>query len=175
MYFIIFAHTIKQQMDKDFIKALGYKALDSRLKRISDRIAHDIRKLYKELEIDIEPGWYLVFMLLKEKSNITIAEIAERLNYAHPSVVVIIKKMVARGYVVSEKDATDKRKQLISMTRKAEDLLPQMEKLWQSCETAMLEILGQDLGIFTHLDGVDTALKNTTFYERFSSEYNKNK
>lgn len=158
-------------MDKDFIKELTYKALDSRLKRISDRIAHDIRKLYKELEIDIEPGWYLVFMLLKEKSRMTIAQIAERLSYAHPSVVVIIKKMAAKGYVVSEKDAVDKRKQLISLTSKATDQLPQLEKLWQSCDTTMLEILGQDLGIFAHIDGIDTAMKQISFYERFRENY----
>ncbi len=53
-------------MDFDFIKDLGYKAFDSRLKRISDRMSHDVRKFYKELGIDVEPNWYLVFMLLQK-------------------------------------------------------------------------------------------------------------
>lgn len=50
----------------DFIKTLGYKALDSRLKRISDRMSHDVRKLYKEIDIDIEPNWYPHFYVTAE-------------------------------------------------------------------------------------------------------------
>ncbi len=81
----------------DFIKTLGYKALDSRLKRISDRMSHDVRKLYKEIDIDIEPNWYLIFMLLQNRGEISIADIAESLGYSHPSVVVIVKKNVGKG------------------------------------------------------------------------------
>ncbi len=57
-------------MDFDFIKELGYKALDSRLKRISDRMSHDVRKFYKEFGIDVEPNWYLVLMLLQKKGDL---------------------------------------------------------------------------------------------------------
>jgi len=109
---------------EDFIKDLGYKALDTRFKRISDRMAHDIRKVYKKFDIDIEPNWYLVFMILKAHQKLSIAEIAEKLNYAHPSVVVIIQKMKAKGYVITESDRIDKRKQLISLTEKSMILLP---------------------------------------------------
>ena len=83
-------------MNDDFIKELGYKALDSRLKRISDRVSHDIRKLYKEFDIDVEPNWYLLFMLLQKTEKVSISYIAERLGYAHPSVVVIVKKMAKK-------------------------------------------------------------------------------
>jgi MarR family transcriptional regulator, organic hydroperoxide resistance regulator len=68
-------------MNTDFIRDLGYKALDSRLKRISDRMSHDVRKFYKEFNINIEPNWYLVFMLLHKEKEIPIAAIAEALGY----------------------------------------------------------------------------------------------
>ena len=57
-------------MNHDFIKELGYKALDSRLKRISDRMSHDIRKLYKELDLDIEQNSYLCFYKKRKVFNI---------------------------------------------------------------------------------------------------------
>ncbi|MDY8137683.1 MarR family winged helix-turn-helix transcriptional regulator [Aquimarina sp. 2201CG5-10] len=158
----------------DFIKALGYKALDSRLKRISDRMAQDIRKLYKELEIDVEPNWYLIFMLLRDHKNLSIAQIAERLGYAHPSIVVIIQKMIKKGYVNSQKDDNDKRKQLIMLTPKAIDNLPELEKLWYSCEEAILKVLEEDMGILTYLDRIDNSLKTTSFHDRFKNEYLKN-
>ncbi len=83
-------------MEFDLLKDLGYKALDSRLKRISDRMSHDVRKFYKELGIDIEPNWYLVFMLLRERGALPITDIAGPLGYAHPSAVAIVKKMAEK-------------------------------------------------------------------------------
>ena len=158
---------------EDFIKDLGYKALDTRFKRISDRMGHDIRKVYKKFDIDIEPNWYLVFMILKAHQKLSIAEIAEKLNYAHPSVVVIIQKMKAKGYVITESDRIDKRKQLISLTEKSMVLLPKLEKLWHSCENSILALLNEDLSILAHLDTIDNALKTTSFYERSTNEYSK--
>lgn len=157
----------------DFIKTLGYKALDSRLKRISDRMSHDVRKLYKEIDIDIEPNWYLIFMLLQNRGEISIADIAESLGYSHPSVVVIVKKMSEKDYLHMQKDKDDKRKQLVSLSSKATEILPELELIWQSCESAILKLLSDDLGIFSYLDAIDTELKANSFYNRFKQEYQK--
>ncbi|OPC06064.1 MarR family transcriptional regulator [Elizabethkingia ursingii] len=157
----------------DFIKTLGYKAFDSRLKRISDRMSHDVRKLYKEIDIDIEPNWYLIFMLLQNKGEISIADIAESLGYSHPSVVVIVKKMSEKDYLHIQKDKDDKRKQLVSLSPKATEILPELELIWQSCESTILKLLSDDLGIFSYLDAIDAELKANSFYNRFKQEYQK--
>ncbi len=158
-------------MSVDFIKDLGYKALDSRFKRISDRMAHDVRKLYKELGIDVEPNWYLVFMLLQKRGTISMVTIAEALGYAHPSIVALVKKMAEKDYVKIKKDEVDKRKQMISLSPKAIKLLPTLEQIWHSCEQAILELLAKDLTILQYLDDIDTALKNTSFHQRFKQAY----
>ena len=155
----------------DFLKILGYKALDSRMKRISDRIAHDVRKLYKELDIDVEPNWYLLFMLLQEKDKVSIVYIAEQLGYAHPSVVIIVQKMKKRGYLKTEQAPSDKRKQLVSLTEKAKVLIPKLQTIWESWDNAMLNILKNDLGILTYLDNIDEQLERDGFYSRFKREY----
>ncbi|MCL1679163.1 MarR family winged helix-turn-helix transcriptional regulator [Elizabethkingia miricola] len=157
----------------DFIKTLGYKAFDSRLKRISDRMSHDVRKLYKEIDIDIEPNWYLIFMLLQNKGEISIADIAESLGYSHPSVVVIVKKMSEKDYLHIQKDKDDKRKQLVSLSSKATEILPELGLIWQSCESAILKLLSDDLTIFSYLDDIDAELKANSFYNRFKQEYQK--
>lgn len=172
MYFYIFTLNIFK-MDFDFIKELGYKALDSRLKRISDRMSHDVRKFYKEFGVDVEPNWYLVFMLLKKRGEISITDIAEPLGYSHPSVVVIVKKMTEKGYLMITKDKTDKRKQMISLSPKAIEMLPQLEKIWDSCEKAILKLLTEDLSVFSYLDAIDQELKNESFHHRFKNEYLK--
>lgn len=158
-------------MREDFIKELGYKALDSRLKRISDRMSHDIRKLYKELDVDVEPNWYLVFMLLQKTDKVSISYIAQHLGYAHPSVVVIVKKMTEKGYLETLQDDKDKRKQIISLSEKAKKLIPKLEILWDSCEKAIFNIIGKDLSILKYLDDIDFELQKTSFHNRFKQEY----
>jgi DNA-binding MarR family transcriptional regulator len=158
-------------MPKDFIKELGYKALDNRLKRISDRMSHDTRKFYKQIDLDVEPSWHLVFKLLKENEKITMVEIAEQLGYTHPSMVVMLKKMKAKGYILSEKDAIDNRKHNIKLTPKSYDLLPKLEQIWMSCEKAIYKMLKEDLSIIKHLDKIEASLKIIPVNERFYHEY----
>lgn len=160
-------------MNSDFIKELGYKALDSRMKRISDRISYSVKKLYKELDYEIEPHWYLVFKLLSEKKELSIIEIAEQLGYSHPSLVITVKKMNANGFLIVKKDKKDKRKQLVSLSQKANDQLPEFEKLWNSCEATILNVLEEDLSILKHLDRIDDAMEQSSFYYRLKSEYLK--
>ena len=157
------------------MKELGYKALDSRFKRISDRMIHDIRKLYKEINIDIEPSWYLIFGLLRDNNKISITEIAQKINYSHPSVVIMIKKMVIKGYINTRKDDIDKRKQVIELTDKSKNILPELKTLWEGCDRAILQLIDKELAIIGYLDKIDLELNNSSFYDRFKYEYLKNK
>lgn len=162
-------------MDFDLIKELGYKSLDSRFKRISDRMAHDVRKFYKELGIDIEPNWYLVFLLLQKEGEIPITAIAGPLGYTHPSVAIMVKKMAGKGYLRVRKDRKDKRKQMVALTGKTLKILPQLEVIWQSCEQAIFNLLAGDLAILKYLDNIDEELKSKSFHDRFQQEYLKSK
>ncbi|MDB9961180.1 MarR family transcriptional regulator [Oceanihabitans sp.] len=162
-------------MENDFIKELGYRALDNRLKRLSDKMSHDTRKFFKQIDLDVEPSWHLVFKLLKEYEILTMVEIAHQLGYTHPSMVVMLKKMTVKGYIVSKKDAKDKRKQNIKLTQKSIDLLPKLEQVWNSCEDAIYKMLKEDLSILKHLNDIEASLKATPFNERFYNEYKKQK
>ncbi|WP_459212501.1 MarR family winged helix-turn-helix transcriptional regulator [Aquimarina rhabdastrellae] len=155
----------------DVIKELGYKALDSRFKRISDKIGHEVRQCYRELNLDIEPNWYLIFKLLQQHKTITMVQIAEYTGYAHPTIVVIIKKMIGRGYIFSIKDPKDQRKQLLQLTDKAVTNLPLFEKVWESCEQSLLDILNQDKIIIQYLDTIDQNLKQQSFKHRLLQHF----
>lgn len=158
-------------MNNDFIKELGYKALDSRFKRISEKMAYSVKKLYKDLDYDIEPNWYLIFMILRDKGELSLIDIAESLGYSHPSVVVTVKKMAAKDYLDVKKDDSDKRKQIVSLSPKALRLMPEFEMLWNSCEAAILKVLQEDLTILKYLDTIEASLEETSFYYRFKQEY----
>ena len=158
-------------MNNDFIKELGYKALDSRFKRISEKMAYSVKKLYKDLDYDIEPNWYLIFMILRDKGELSLIDIAESLGYSHPSVVVTVKKMATKDYLDVKKDDSDKRKQIVSLSPKALRLMPEFEMLWNSCEAAILKVLQEDLTILKYLDTIEASLEETSFYYRLKQEY----
>ena len=86
-------------MKYDFVNELGYLALASRLKRLSDAMIHSGRKLYKELGLEIEPNWYLIFKLLKKYHRLSVMEIAEKIHFSHPSIISMLQKMQVAGYV----------------------------------------------------------------------------
>ena len=158
-------------MEKDFIRELGYRALDNRLKRISDRMTHDTRKFFKRIDLDVEPSWHLVFKLLKDHEPLTMVQISERLGYTHPSMVALLKKMTAKGYISSHRDREDKRKQNIVLTEKSCRLLPELERIWAACETAILKLIDHDLAIIQHLDSIEASLQKMPLNELFYNEY----
>lgn len=84
-------------MKYDFINELGYLALATRLKRISDAMVHSGRQMYKTLELDVEPNWFLIFKLLDKYQQLSVTDIASKLHFSHPSVICLVNKMEANA------------------------------------------------------------------------------
>jgi len=154
----------------DLIRALGYQALDSRIKRISDRFVHDVKALYRQRGVAMEPNWYLIFQILEREKCTNMAYIISQTKYAQPTIVTIVKKMIANGYVQSKVDPKDKRIQWLSLTKKAHQELPFFRKIWDSCSAAFLDLLDGDLQLLSQLDKIDDALDAQSFKERFASQ-----
>lgn len=153
-------------MDNDLIRNMGYANLDTRLKRISDKMSHSIRLMYKQLNIDIEPNWYLVLFLVEESPNISVMEIADRLRFTHQSVINMTNKMIANGYLKSSKDKKDKRKTVFQLTSKAQEKLPLLKKIWEYGKVAIFEMLNKDISIIKHLEVLESNLEQLSFGER---------
>lgn len=118
--------------ENDFVKELGFLSFPMRLKRISDAMLHQGRRLYKELDEDIEPNWFLIFKLLKNQDGKTVTEIAHMIKLSHPSVITITNKMIKTGYLVSKKDKKDFRKRTLHLSAKSINKLPKFEKIWEA-------------------------------------------
>ena len=109
------------EQKEDFVGQLGFLSMAARMKRLSDHIMHSARQFYKEEGIDIEPNWYLVFLLLKEHECLSITEIAEALQFSHPSVITMVRKMHKNGYLRCTTDPADTRRQLVKLSPKAKE------------------------------------------------------
>lgn len=121
---------------RDFIDEIAYFGLSARIKRLSDTLNGEARNINAYLGFDIEPNWHLVFLSLKEQS-LSVTELAKQLQFSHPAIVKIIKKMKDRGFIKSIPDKKDSRKQLLSLTAKSRKLLPHFEEEWNNIQQVL--------------------------------------
>lgn len=152
-------------MEDDFLRELGYLALATRMKRLSDRMIHSGRQMYKTLHLDIEPNWYMVFLLLEKKGPLTVTTIASSLQFSHPSVISILDKMNKQGYLHMKKSELDGRKQLASLSEKALNILPQLKSIWDAGTFGMEQMMGSE-DLLTTLSLMEENLKSMDFEAR---------
>ncbi|MCG8574090.1 MAG: MarR family winged helix-turn-helix transcriptional regulator [Flavobacteriales bacterium] len=154
---------------EDFLKELGYLGFATRLKRLSDQLLHDGRKMYLELGMDIEPNWYVIFRLLQENESMTVTEIADSVGMAHPSVITITNKMMDKEYLLSAKDPSDSRKRVLSLSSKAQKQLPKFEEVWQAGISSVEKAMG-DVDALEFLDFLEKAFNQKGFKDRTLDE-----
>lgn len=156
-------------MQDDLIRQLGYANLDTRLKRISDKMSHSLRAMYRSLSMDTEPNWYLILFIVKEHPKVSVMEIANKLKFTHQSVINMTNKMIVKGYLDSAKDPVDKRKTVFKLTKKAVDNLPQFTKIWEVGKEVMFDLLDQQIAIMNHLEILELNLEIESFGERIAN------
>lgn len=159
-------------MEQDLIRQLGYANLDTRLKRISDKMTHSLRAMYKKLDMDVEPSWYLVLFILDTAPNSSVMEIAHRLQFRHQSIQVMTDKMIAKGYLTKTKDEKDKRKTVFNLTEKAKQNLPYFTEIWEAGKEATFELLNGDSAVMQHLETLESNLEEASFGDRIIQKLN---
>ena len=160
--------------DGDFLKELGLNAVVTRLKRVSDLMLHDGRRMYKELGSDIEPNWFVIFKLLKKHESLAVTEIADKIGLSHPSVISIVNKMIKAGYLTETKSETDNRKRLLSLTPKAISKLPEFEEVWDA-GTAGFKKMMNDTDVLAFLDLIEERISEKGFRRRTLEELKNRK
>jgi N-acetylglutamate synthase-like GNAT family acetyltransferase/DNA-binding MarR family transcriptional regulator len=157
-------------MNEDFIKELGYLGIATRLKRISEQMIHSGRQMYKLLNMDIEPNWYLIFKLLEKHETLSVTEMADKLRFAHPSVITIVKKMKDNGYLESYVNPDDTRKQQFKLSEKALQMLPKFKEVW-ACGMQGLDKIFKDDCLLKELEQLEDALNEKSFKDRTLENY----
>jgi len=154
----------------DYLQSLGYLGLTSRIKRMSDRLMHEGRLLYKLMDPEMEPNWFLVFKILDEKGYSTVTDISRRLGFAHPSVITIVKKMKAQGYLNFSPNKDDLRVQEIRLSKKGQDKMDTSTEIWAACERGV-QSLFESSGVSEALSIAELAMNDRSFYDRVKDTY----
>lgn len=106
----------------EFFEKTGKMALGSRLRLLSAKMTEDAAKIYDLYEVEFSPKWFPVFFVLSENEEYTITEIAEQIGHSQPSVTIIIKEMTKAGLVKKNLKSKDKRRNVVGLTEKGQEL-----------------------------------------------------
>lgn len=158
---------------KDFLIALEYEGLTSRLKRLSDALLYSTKDLYKSEGLDIEPNWNLIFKLLRDHKEMTITEMSEALQFSHPAVVKIINKMKKQSYIESYCDEEDKRKQVLSLTKKAHKYMKNLEVYWQNGASVVEDLLVDSPHFLEEITKIEEKINQLNYKQRVLLKLNK--
>ena len=158
-------------MANDFLNDIGYPGLTGRLKRLNDQFVEQTRQFYKEHDIDIEPNWHMIFLLLEMNEKLSITEIANSLQISHPGVIKLTKKMKKNGYLESEQDAQDSRRHLLKLSEKTKRKLPELHRYWKAGNQAIAEMLDHNQQLLEELKGVEENMQVSDFKERMTKIY----
>lgn len=160
--------------EKDFLRELGLNAVVTRMKRVSDAMLHDGKRMYKELAMDIEPNWFAVFKLLRKHDTMGVMDIADAIGLSHPSVISIINKMMKAGYLNESREPGDSRKRILSLTPKAKKKFPEFERIWDA-GTAGFKKMMNDTDILHVLDILEDRIAEKGFRVRAIEQLEKYK
>lgn len=153
----------------DYLEELGGLALGSRLRRLSDRISQEVASIYAAQNIEFDPRWFPIFHLLASKKEASIVEIAKAIGVTHPAVNQIAQELLSGGMIVAESDAKDKRKRILSLSKRGQKLHRELTESWRIIRMSVSETIeesGHDL--IPALEALESSLDKKSLLSRFT-------
>jgi DNA-binding MarR family transcriptional regulator len=152
----------------DFIKELGYLAIATRMKRLTDRFLRGAIQVYQSFDIDFEPRWFALFYLLNSRgASLSISEIAQSLKLSHPAIIQISQMLVKKGVVESSQDDEDRRVRRLKLTNKGKELASTLQPIWNDFEIATARMFeGAGIDILDVVQRIESELDKEPISER---------
>ena len=151
----------------DLMKELGSLGLGSRLKRLSDKIMQDGIRVYRESGVDFEPRWFPLYQYLDRFGPSPVMDIARGLGITHPAVNQVAGQMVQARLIATYRDARDKRRRLLALTREGRALKPVLTSLWSSISVAVNGVLDESqVAFLKDLEAIEAAVDRQGLYAR---------
>jgi DNA-binding MarR family transcriptional regulator len=160
--------------ETDYIARLGASALASRLRRLLHRLHSDGEQVYRDLNLDFKPKWFPFLHLLLKRSPLTLTELSQSLDIAHPSSIQAIDELISAGLVNSRKSARDGRCREISLTGRGKRLCDELLPVWDAFRIAGEEAISEGGNDFLQAVGrFERSLLNLSMYERIMAQIEK--
>lgn len=130
-------------MMEDVVKALGFLALGSRLKRIGERLQAQTQALLAAAGIAVPASHFPALAVLDRLGPLSVGAIAEALGTSQPGVTRQLGKLQAMGLVDSQSSPDDLRLRTIALTRDGRQLVARAKRsVWPAIEAAVADASG---------------------------------
>ena len=151
---------------QDYLIELNHLGLTARIKRLNDSLNYNIKRLYISQNLDIEPSWHLVLLILRKNQQLSLSDLSKRLQISQPAITKLVKKMSAKGYVQLSPSTKDTRVKHIHLTKKSMDTFPKWERVWSVGEQVIGEMLEGNEVFIDALTDFESEQQQLPFLER---------
>jgi DNA-binding MarR family transcriptional regulator len=114
---------------KNIYQELGFLILGSRLRRMSEYFLAEVNKVYQQMDIPFEAGWFPIFYILSKEGSISLRSVADELMISHSAVSQLVKNLKDRGLILTICDPQDRRSQLITLSEQGKLLLKELRPI----------------------------------------------
>jgi DNA-binding MarR family transcriptional regulator/N-acetylglutamate synthase-like GNAT family acetyltransferase len=132
-----------------------------RLKRTGEMISSQVAQILSDKKIEFEPRGIYLLIILKEKGQASIKEIAAILEMTHPAIVQIVNSLNNTELITQNKSFDDKRITLIELTEKGKEELNRIKPVLTEIEYAVESISNEiDVNMKYSLSKLNEAVKS---------------
>lgn len=156
-------------MNENYYQKLGALVLGSRLRKLSERLLFEVGNIYRNREIDFEPGWFHIMYLLDENECLSVTQLSDILQVSHPSVIQSIGVLESKGIVKISKDKKDKRRRMIELSDNGKSILTEIQPVWKRIDEMMNQFLAEgefSRNILNAADEIDKLLDEKNLSDR---------
>ncbi len=118
---------------------------------------------------DLSPAQHRCLLAVRRKGEITISELAAYLGVSPPSVSAMVDRLVEKGVFLRRQSKKDRRKVIVALTSKAEEVVDGVEEYMLAAFVEMVEMVGPE----TSAKWCEVLAKIRTFLDPDSSSEDK--
>lgn len=153
----------------DFISRCGPAAIGARLRRLSESIDEDARRVYADYGVEFEQRWVGVVEQLALSGPLTVAQLASALGVRHSSVSQTRASLERAGIIEMLDDPDDGRSRKVRLSPRGQRLVARLWPLWQTLNEVSAEIDHEARGAVAALDRLDRALARESLHARVAA------
>ena len=114
------------------------------IKLIHDDIDRIINNQLRPMELTSSQGVVLAFLLAHADGQVTMRALQDTLGVAHPTVVGLIRRLEKKGLVEVRVAKEDRRMRIVSLTKKAGEMLAKVPPQTELIESQLLAGLSDE-------------------------------
>jgi DNA-binding MarR family transcriptional regulator len=137
--------------------------------RLLAALDDEIGRFYADNGIDdLKPSWVLEIVRLHARGPMTIAELARSVGRTHSALSQKVAAMRAAGWLETI-PGPDGRSKVVTLTKKAERVVPLLAAEWRATEAAITELEAElPYPLSRVAEDIGAALSRRGFYERIT-------